>query len=64
MKFGLFFTGIARVVPPPPGFNKEAVSRGLERSATRLAHGCTLRAHFCPSPTRTSRESFGRRTHD
>jgi hypothetical protein len=29
MKFGLFFTGIARVVLPP-GFDKEAVSRGLE----------------------------------
>ena len=31
MKFGLFFTGIARVVLPPPGFDKEAVSRGLEK---------------------------------
>lgn len=27
----LFFTGIARVVLPPPGFDKEAVSRGLEK---------------------------------
>jgi len=30
LKFGLFFIGIARVVLPPPGFDKEAVSRGLE----------------------------------
>jgi hypothetical protein len=31
MKFGLFFIGIARVVLPPPGFDKDAVSRGLEK---------------------------------
>ena len=31
MKCGLFFTGIARVVLPPPGFDTEAVSHGLEK---------------------------------
>jgi len=31
MKCGLFFTGIVRVVLPSPGFDKEAVSHGLEK---------------------------------
>ena len=36
MQCGLFFTGIARVILPPQGFDKEDMSRGLEKIGTEV----------------------------